>query len=573
MSKASLVQRILITAGLAAVICAYTYVEIINFTPAYRELDCEGYLLLAKRMSHGGPLAAKEDDIFQCQNHVWIENEKGEVTPKFAPGYPAVMAIFHKIGGDVAMFWVSPVSGVMTLLGAFLLFRLWMTSLTAILATACLAANKMFLVYTGYLLTHSLDICVVTWGMYFLFKWRRHGGLGDAIGAGLILGFACAVRFTEALLAIVIMIAIISRLIPYSRELVAHRRQTAEGSKADAKAPGYHPLVSTAVLVVSYAFFPSLAVDLQQDALWKFFDHRVLFFKRAACLLTCPDAQDSSRDLGWHEPRRTFPDIGGRTGGPMLVIGSWSEGLMLIFWALPLILLHASYYWAGGSMSYLRFFICLFPAFIGSAFALIDKVPLSASRRWFAAVVFAAMVIGFRYDQAKVGIERTVSSPGSRAIAGCGGMLSSSLNHDAVIFSDWNCGTYLGTLRQFRYYNLDVFTVKYGAKAGWGIHVRQQQKRIDRLTEFYRTHNDKELSAMKKKKIEDFMLEGRQIAFLIRPDRKVRELKELGPEYELVPVPGFDAGSVPWQELSQLRLFELKMKKTPDSGEQVTPAP
>ncbi|HCE45293.1 MAG TPA: hypothetical protein DET40_17270 [Lentisphaeria bacterium] len=544
--------------GLAAVICAYAYVETITFTPAYREIDCEGYLLLAKRMSHGGPLALKDDDIFYYQNHVWVENERGEVSPKFAPGYPAVMAVFYKIGGDVAMFWVSPVCGALTLIGAFLLFRLWMSSFTAVIATACLAANKMFLFYTGYLLTHSLDICAATWGMYFLFKWRRGGRWVDALGSGLILGFACTVRFTEVLMAIVIGIALLSRLIPYLGELIRYHRK--KGEISTAVNPGYRSLLSIGVLIGSYAIFPCILLIYNKMMFGSFMTTGYYY-------------SNEQHAYTWAQLVRMYPEIwaGMSREGlfltfevglvAILVFGPWSEGLMRVFWVLPLILLHASYYWAGGGMAYIRFFISLFPAFIGTAFAVVDKVSLTASRKYFAVVIFAAMVIGFRIDHFKTGNSQLVSSPGSRAVAACAGMLSKSLNPDAVILSDWNCGSYLGTLCQFRYYNLDVFTSKYGSRSGWGIGVRQQEKRLSRLRDFYRSHSETELLAMKKTKIEDFMSGGRQVVYLMRPDRQARELAELGKDYELASVSGFDTSSVQWPELKQFGLFELKKKQ------------
>ncbi len=549
-----LISRILPWGGLAVIVCVYAWIEIANFTSAYREIDCEGYLLLAKRIANGGPLAVKDDDIFYYQNHVWIENGKGEVSPKFAPGYPAVMAVFYKIGGDVAMFWVSPVCGVITLVGAFLLFRLWMSSFAAFLATACLAFNRLFLVYTGYLLTHSLDICAVTWGMYFLFKWRREGGWKDALGCALVLGFACTVRFTEALLAIVVAIAIASRIFPYLSDVIRYRRKKKDTETPN---PGYGPLISVGVLVAAYALFPCIL----------FIYNKMMY---GGFLTTGYYFSNEQYAYTWSQMVKMLPAIWsgmsheglfltlevGLVG--MLAIGPWSESLMRIFWVLPLIILHATYYWAGGSMPYIRFFVCLFPAFIGSAFALVDKVPLSASRRWFAVFIFAAMILGFRIEQSKSGIAQVVSSPASKAVAECAKMLSSSLKDDAVIFSEWNCGSYLRTLCSFRYYNLDVFNLQWGLKSGWGIGVRQQEARLSRLQDFYRSHKQSDLAAMKKKKIEDYLAEGRQVVYLISPDRRKRELSELGEGYELTSVAGFDTSSVQWPELRQFGLFELK---------------
>ena len=556
----SLVPKIAPWVMLAGIICVYLSIEISNFTPAYTELDPEGYLLPAKRIACGEPLSVKDDDIFYYQNHVWVENEKGEVCSKFAPGYPVIMALFYKIGGDVGMFWVSPFCGVLALIGAFFLFRLWMSSFPAILATACLAVNKMFLIYTGYLLTHSLDICAVVWGIYFLFKWRRNGKWQNALYTGLILGFACTVRYTDALFTIVILIAVISRLIPYLKEVVKYKKRDSKDKEESLLHPGYRPLISIGVLLGAFALFPLIMLIY----------NKVLF---GNSFVTGYYLSNEQYAFSFNQITKTLPAIWNGMSNEclfltfeigliaILLLGPWSESLMKIFWVAPLILLHATYYWTGGSMAYTRFFISLYPAFIGSAFALIDKVLQSKVRRWFIATLFAAMVIGGSFNDAMTGISRVVSFRRSRAVAECAKQLSSSLNPNAVIFSDWKCGTYLGTLRQFRYYNLYLFTSQYGKRSGWGINVRQQKKRVARLREFYRTHNQKELSAMKKKLVLKFLSEGRQVVFLINPARKKHELLQLGNNYSFTSVPGFETEGLPFKKLRRLGLFELQTNK------------
>lgn len=553
--------------GLAAILCIYARIEIVNFTPAYREADPDGYLVLAKRIAHGGPLAVKDDDIFSCQSHVWVENSRGEVIPKFAPGYPAVMAAFYLAGGDEAMFWVNPVCGFLTLIGAFLLFRLWISPFGALMGTACLAANKMFLVYAGFMLSHALDICVVTWGMYFLFKWRRDGKWAAGAAAGLVLGFACAVRHTGILLAIVVFIAVAERVARYIRHIIVFRRKAASGPVSDDQRPGWSQLVSACVLLIAYAIFPCL-LGLYNKAVFgsPFISGYYLSGEQYAFSLDqffrfAPPIVDG---LASEAMFLTFAV--GLVG--LLVVGPWPEALMRLFWVLPLFATHASYYWAGGKMEMIRFFISTFPVFIGLAFAVVEKVSPTQGRRLFLAAVFTAMVIGFQYDQTKSGVKQGVSHPGTRALVEAGRMLAKAVEDDAVVFSRWPSSNYIGTLRNFRFYDLRQFSPRYGWNSGWVVGPKQQPSRFNRLREFYRTHDYQEMGVMKMALLDSLLRQGRQVVFLIHRGTESGELARLGRDYELVLLPGFDGVPVEPPETGQWGLYELRKKVAPEADEE-----
>ena len=108
---------------------------------------------------------------------------------------------------------MSPLAGILTLFGAFLLFRLWMSEFSASLAVWILAINPMWLGYPAYLLTHGLNTCVITWGMFFLWKWWREPSNRSGLLAGLLLGFAVTVRYTSLLISSSLIIAVAMRII------------------------------------------------------------------------------------------------------------------------------------------------------------------------------------------------------------------------------------------------------------------------------------------------------------------------------------------------------------------------
>lgn len=544
-----------------AILTAYAAVEAAHFTPAYLEVDPDGYLILAKRIARGGPLAVQDDDIFYYQSHVWVENQQGRILPKFAPGYSAIMAVFYLVGGDEAMFLVSPVCGLLALVGVFFLFRLWMSRIAALMGVLFLASNKMFLIYTGFMLTHGLDICVVVWSMYFLFKWLRDGRLRFAIPAGLLIGFACAVRYANCSLSIVVLIAVVGRFASFCGDIMRRRRNCAvpePTGRSEKKIDGL--LMPTAGLLICCSIFPIL-IGLYNQTLFGnplttgySLSNEQTAFSQQQFLLNYRAIVSGLDQEG------LFPVF--QAGAiAMLALGPWTEGLMRIFWFLPLFLMHSSYYWAGGQMALIRFFISTFPVFIGATFAVLDKLSMSMARKIAAMTVLMALVSAFRYEETKRTFEHYVSSPPARSLVATCRVLSGALKEDAVIFSRWPDSNYLGTRRNFRLYNLEDFTSNCGWESARGHGPRQQEKRFNRLRNFYATHNSAQLQELKRDLTRHFLSEGRQVAFLIPRRSESQESDQLGPDFEFTLLQELKPNPRGNSQSGQWGLFEVKANR------------
>ncbi|MFC1714655.1 hypothetical protein ACFL6S_13390 [Candidatus Poribacteria bacterium] len=484
--------------ALAIIVGIYGWVEITHFTPAYQEVDPDGYLVLAKRIARGGPLAVKADDPFMYQSHVWVENKAGEVAPKFAPGYPALMAIAYLLGGDGAMFLVSPLMGAIGLVGAFFLFRLWMSRLAALVAVFCLATNGMVLVYSGYLLTHATNTCFVIWGMFFLWRWVRGIGRFSGLGVGL-LGAAMTVRHTSMLLATVLIAAVSIRWIGYFR--------SSEGVK--------RPHRDTLILLASYSLFPLLLTIYN----WVVFDSPFttgygLSGEQWAFTWgnTSKNAQLLASGLNYTGLFLLFPlGIAG-----IFLVGSKGESLMRFLWFTPLYLLYSSYYWAPNGMAYFRFLIVTFPVIVGSAFALMDNITSSWRRKAVAFVLLSSFIIFVIYGNTKVLLNRTLADLPSRSLASSARRVSKILDEDAAIFSRRPVFCYMGTRRDFYLYDLNKFTTSYGASAfKEGATPRRHPIRNTRFREFYKGLTDADLQRKKRELIQGFLSSARQTAYLL----------------------------------------------------------
>jgi hypothetical protein len=553
--------RGLTAAGVALILAGHVRTQRELYTRAYSEPDPDGYLVLAKRMARLGPLGVKDDDIFYYQSHVWVENARGDILPKFAPGYPAVMALFYRFGGDEAMFLVSPISGGLALVGAFLLFRLWMSRFSALMALLFLALNPMFIAYSGYLLTHALDLCVVTWGMYFILQWQRDPRCRWGIPAGLLLGFACTVRHVNAMLCLVVLAAAAGVLVSRWRRGVRNQSDEAAAPPPSARLLGW----SIAVLLAAYAVFP-LLLGLYDRAMFGG------WFTTGYALTT------EQTSFSWEQLRTFAPNLGQGMlasqmlwiAGPLglagiLVLGPWSERLMRMLWVFPIVLLYSTYFFNSASSAVTRFLLSTLPAFIGATFALLEKAGATRLRSGLvtASVTGAAVVLALA--DADSGMRHLQASSQSRRLAEVGQYAATTLNSNAVIFSQWPYSNFLGTLRNFRFYELQAFRGGQHWDRTRTYEPKQQATRTRRLAEFYGQHDQTEFTEMKRGMIRRFLAEGRPVVFLLRLGGDEAQSRELGGDLEWTLRRQFDGFSYgPWRgESGPWGLYEVRSRPQP----------
>ncbi|MGQ9610624.1 MAG: hypothetical protein ACUVWN_15115 [bacterium] len=504
---------------LAFITGIYAYVQIIHFTPAYQEVDPDGYLILAKRIAEGGSIAVKDDDPFMYQSHVWVENSKGEIAPKFAPGYPFLMSIAYLLGGDIAMFFVSPIMGGLSLIGSYMLFRLWMSRVSALFGVFYLATNAMILVYSGYLLTHASDMCFAVWGMYFLWRWKREN-INDtkhytfiSIFAGLLLGGAMTIRHTSALLFLTLISTVIVKWLGFIKLKK-------------------YPIRETIIILASYAIFPLILLIYN----WVIFGSPftsgyALSGEQNAFKLKNILTNLHILTLGLNYTGLFFMFPIGFAG--IFLALPICETIMALSWIIPQYLLYSSYYWAPDGMSYFRFLIVIFPALVGLASAILDKNSKSWLRKAIIYIILSGFIIFIRYNDTESALRNTVSDFPSRSLAYSAQRASKILNDDAVIFSRRPIFCYLGTRKHFRMYDLYIFTASYGASAfPENVEPRRQPLRNNRLREFYKGLSDDDLKNKKLELIRNFIKNGRQVVFLLPNNAVSDEQNALGSEFK-----------------------------------------
>lgn len=112
------------------------------------------------------------------------------ISPTFPIGVSAVMALFTLIGGPDAVFFVAPVMGTITLILVYRLACEWYDTDTALLATALVAWNPLFITYAKQPMS---DVPATMWMALALFLAIRSTSI-TAFGAGLAAGAAVITR-------------------------------------------------------------------------------------------------------------------------------------------------------------------------------------------------------------------------------------------------------------------------------------------------------------------------------------------------------------------------------------------
>jgi len=505
--------------ALLAIVAAYAAFQAWYFVPGCREADTAAYLILAERLSKGGPVGVDErDDPLLHQWYSWVENHRGETVPKFAPGYSLLMAVAMKLGGEKTAFALNPFLGTLTLIGAYLLFRLWLSTFGSLLATFALATTPLFIRYTSYPLAHSADIFFITWGMFALFKCIETPRSAWALAAGLLLGYSQLVRPPNALLMLPVLAAAALML---AKPWPAERRQWIQVSAllaAYAVFPVFHLCYNAAVfggpLTTGYA----LSGEQSAFALSR-------LPRNAPYALQAMGATGLGIYLG--------------LGVLGLVMGrDWRQVVLKLLWVVPIVLLYMMYYWTPRppAGAYARFFLGLYPVLIGSAFIPLERLPLSVPRQRALAAGLCALVF-VMYFPAAARLARGARRGVMRLHEQASDQAETHLKDGAVVFGCRQPGIYLGRGKGFRVYELEAFEAGRVRSVVDSVQVpqarvRYQPVREKRLRQFY-AMNTNRLGVLLRERVESFVADGRQVAFVMPPGHVGKYGRLLGTDLAL----------------------------------------
>ena len=396
-----------------AITAAYFFLLFSYWAPAPGRpgIDENGYLVGGKNFALHGTTGFKPADNYQFVGAMWVRTtdevrEPGIGLPQFLkrkltvhteagwyyPKYPVGTSMLDALGiwlggpkhGREGAFLVSPVCATLAVLGMFLLVRSVAGSFLGLLAMIVLGTGQTMLELAIDPNSHAPSLCMTVWGMFMLLRWWQTGRVWRGIAAGLLLGFAVAIRYTEALLLFplypldqVLRDTDLSKNHPHWWQLIKVVRLLPLGP------------IGLAVLlsirwnrVQSYflAAVPVLAWGLVVGALvtfnWFTMGHITGYDQTNESMGFSTAEFLKKWDFTVHElylygSFLIFPL--GLIGIALMFRRSARAGLMMALWVLPGALLYNAYYWGqqAPGVGFLRFYLTLFPPLIAGCMWLL----------------------------------------------------------------------------------------------------------------------------------------------------------------------------------------------------------
>ncbi len=140
------------------------------------------------------------------------------IVPAYPLGLPGLMALFTMAGGPDAIYFVSPVMGLLTLWLVFRLARMWADDTTALLATVLVTWNPVFLTYTKQPMS---DVLATAWTLAAVCLALMRTGPLSAAGAGVAAGAAFLTRPATILAGAVVPLLALRGPTPWRRLVIA----------------------------------------------------------------------------------------------------------------------------------------------------------------------------------------------------------------------------------------------------------------------------------------------------------------------------------------------------------------
>jgi hypothetical protein len=366
-----------------AVTVGYCVMALQFWVPAHGGTDQNGYLLGAKQLLRTGSMAQSPPDEFGFVGRMWVTADPATNVyyPKYPIGLPAIYAVALAVGGIDLVYLVNPVAMSFALLATYLLVSRLLGGFYGILGMLIVTVSPVTVGLTNNPNSHATAACTVAWGMLLLFAWWRQSKAGPgawarAICAGLLLGMAVTIRYTEGLLLLPVGCVIAFAVWDAHGHRFERRGRAVDVEPAPASRTGP---ASTRWSWRSEPTFQAVALLVA----WALPVGALLTVNHA--YFGSPTGYDPTHEStgfrwthladNWDVMLRQFHTTGLAFIFPVAMIGLavWFRSqvrtaIVLAAWALPCIFIYTVYYWApdGLAIGYSRFFLTVFPALVAA---------------------------------------------------------------------------------------------------------------------------------------------------------------------------------------------------------------
>ncbi|MBN2385222.1 glycosyltransferase family 39 protein [bacterium] len=191
---------------------AYGIVLYFSTVPVLSGPDQLGYFLPARTIQlYNRFNVVPENQLSFMAQHL-VETEKGLFYSKHPPLFPLILGLTMKVVGLKAAFYLNPLFSLLTLLGLYWLLMTWVKRETSYCGVVLLSLLPMFYTMATDQWAHPSGLFFLTYAFLF-YRWGQSSvrntrkSLAFYCGAGLFLGIASGIRYTDSLLILPCIIA------------------------------------------------------------------------------------------------------------------------------------------------------------------------------------------------------------------------------------------------------------------------------------------------------------------------------------------------------------------------------
>ena len=170
------------------------------FAPAISTPDANSYYTQARLIAENGRTWMNTGSRAQYVGTHWKATPGGRYYCTHAPGLAAVLALPYRLFGTGGALLLSALLCSLSLLGLFLICRIFMSEPWALLGAGLMAVNPMANEHAFFGDAHAAAVFFLGASLFALLRWAATRSLRWAAAAGLLAGMGPAIRYPEAVL-------------------------------------------------------------------------------------------------------------------------------------------------------------------------------------------------------------------------------------------------------------------------------------------------------------------------------------------------------------------------------------
>ncbi len=179
------------------------------FEPAISTPDANSYFGQAKLIARNARTYFEPESTVQYIGFHWHRARDNRYYAVHPPGFSAILAVVYKIFGPKASLLVNPAMASLSLLGLFLLCRIWVGQGWALLATALMALNPFANEHALFGDAHTPVVFLLIMALFLIARWTKTRSVWLALAAGFCLGTIATIRYVEILFCLAVGIFVL----------------------------------------------------------------------------------------------------------------------------------------------------------------------------------------------------------------------------------------------------------------------------------------------------------------------------------------------------------------------------